>query len=125
MELSAYFKSVLEQEPAAVVLCDLAHRILYMNPAAQGRYEKWGGAALVGQSLLDCHNAESGEKIREVVAWFAQSATHNSVFTFRNEKEHKDVYMVALRDEAGRLIGYYEKHVYRTPETGKPYDFQP
>ena len=31
--------------------------------------------------------------------------------------------MVALRDDAGRLIGYYEKHEYRDRETRKFYDF--
>lgn len=34
MELTAFFKSVLEQDRAAVVLCDLSHTIVYMNPAA-------------------------------------------------------------------------------------------
>ena len=30
--------------------------------------------------------------------------------------------MVALRDEKEELIGYYEKHEYRNPETAKFYD---
>ena len=38
-------------------------------------------------------------------------------------KENKDVYMVALRDEDGKLIGYYEKHEYRNRETAKRYEF--
>ena len=38
-----------------------------------------------------------------------------------NEKQNKDVYMVALRDES-KLIGYYEKHEYRNSETMKPYN---
>ena len=29
---------------------------------------------------------------------------------FYNEKKQKDVYMVALRNADGELIGYYEKH---------------
>ena len=32
--------------------------------------------------------------------------------------------MVALRDEDGNLIGYYEKHEYRDPETCAMYDFR-
>lgn len=35
---------------------------------------------------------------------------------------HTIVYMVALRDDAGQLIGYYEKHEYRSRETMKIYD---
>ena len=125
MDLTPFFKSVLDQDRAAVVLCDLEHTIIYMNPAAEARYAKSGGPALVGQSLLDCHNPQSNELIERVVAWFAQSPDHNLIYTFRNEKENKDVYMVALRDEAGKLIGYYEKHEYRNVETMKKYDFKP
>ena len=45
------------------------------------------------------------------------------LYTYYNEKENKDVYMVALRDEDKTLIGYYEKHEYRDRETAKLYDF--
>lgn len=122
MELSSFFKSVIEQDLCAVVICDLSHNIIYMNPAAIERYAKYGGAALVGRSLLDCHNARSQEKIEQVVAWFSERRENNRVFTDYNEKENKDVYMVALRAEDGTLIGYYEKHEYRNRETAPMYD---
>lgn len=123
MELSQYFKSITDTDRAAVVICNLRHEIIYMNPAAVKRYEKRGGSELVGKSLLDCHNAKSGEMIEKVIAWFSESKEHNIIYTFRNEKENRDVYMVALRDDEGELIGYYEKHEYRNAETMKPYDF--
>ncbi|MCH5260437.1 MAG: PAS domain-containing protein [Lachnospiraceae bacterium] len=123
MDLSPYFKSVIEQDQCVVVICNLEHKIIYMNPAAVERYSKRGGAKLVGQSLLDCHNERSNEMIKKVVAWFSESADHNRIYTFHNEKENKDVYMVALRDEDGTLIGYYEKHEYRDRETDEFYHF--
>ena len=46
-KLAQMMKSVLEQDRAAVVLCDLEHTIVYMNPVAIARYAKRGGAALV------------------------------------------------------------------------------
>lgn len=46
--LEQFFKSVLEQDEAAVVLCDLNHTIVYMNPAAAKRYVTRGGYKLVG-----------------------------------------------------------------------------
>ena len=125
MDLTPFFKSVLEQDRSAVVLCDLDHTIIYMNPAAGNRYAKYGGMALVGKSLLDCHSPHANEMIRKVVEWFGESQTHNLIYTFRNEKENKDVYMVALRDDDGKLIGYYEKHEYRDCETMTQYDFKP
>lgn len=115
--------SVLEQERAPVVLCDLEHTIVYMNRAAEKKYEREGGKALVGSSLLACHSAKANEIINKVLSWFAESESNNMIYTFRNDKENKDVYMVALRDESGKLIGYYEKHEYRNREQAEKYDF--
>lgn len=125
MELFSFFRGVLEQDRSAVVLCDLEHTIIYMNPAAGERYSQYGGMALMGKSLLGCHPPKANEMIEKVVAWFGESQEHNLIYTFRNEKENKDVYMVALRDESGKLIGYYEKHEYRDRETMELYDFKP
>ena len=121
-DLNAYFKSVIDQDREAVVICDLDHTILYMNPAAVVDYGKYGGAALLGKSLLNCHNPHSVEAIRKVVEWSALDASHNIVYTYYNPKHVRDVYMVALRDEDGTLIGYYEKHDSRKAETMKQYD---
>ena len=122
IDLNQVFKSVLEADRTAVVICDLEHSIIYMNPTAIDRYKKWGGAELLGKSLLDCHNEKSREMIHKVVEWFKSSKDNNLVYTSYNEKENKDVYMVALRDDTGKLIAYYEKHEYRDRETGKMYD---
>ena len=67
VNLNEVYKSVLDADRAAVVICDLDHTIF-------------------------------------------------------NEKENKDVYMVALRNDAGELIAYYEKHEYRNRETMRMYD---
>lgn len=123
MDLLPYLKSVLDQDRAPVVLCDLNHTVLYMNPAAGERYARQGGMALVGTSLLGCHSPKANEMIERVVQWFGADRRNNLIYTSRNDKENKDVYMVALRDEGGALIGYYEKHEYRDRETRKRYDF--
>ncbi len=121
-DINEIYKSVLEADRAAVVICDLEHTIIYMNPVAIERYAKWGGKALMGKSLLNCHNERSREMIQKVIDWFKASKDNNIVYTFFNQKENKDVYMVALRNEEGNLIGYYEKHEYRNRETMKMYD---
>jgi PAS domain S-box-containing protein len=121
IELNTFFKSIIDQDKCAVVICDLEHTVIYMNPAAKDSYAKRGGENLVGRSLMDCHNPESCEKIRKVINWFAENEENNIVYTFHNEKQNKDVYMVALRDESRRLIGYYEKHEYRNQESMEMY----
>lgn len=122
MDMLKIYKAVLDADRAAVVLCTLDHKIVYMNKTACERYAKWGGKELLGKSLMNCHNERSREMIVKVLDWFAKSKDNNIVYTFKNVKENKDVYMVALRDDDGELIGYYEKHEYRTAETMKMYD---
>ena len=123
MELTRFYKSVLDMDTSPVVLCNLEHTVLYMNKAAIDRYAKRGGAKLIGKSLLNCHSPKSCEIINRVLDWFAENPKHNIIYEFRNDEENKDVYMVALRDDDGKLIGYYEKHAYRNRETAKLYDF--
>jgi PAS domain S-box-containing protein len=116
-----FYRSIIDQDRCAVVICNLEHEIIYMNPAAAEYYAKHGGEKLVGQNIMECHNAQSQEKMKQIVEWFAASPDHNIVYTFHNEKQNKDVYMVALRDESRRLIGYYEKHEYRNQESMEMY----
>ena len=93
-----------------------------MNPAATRSYAKHGGAALVGRSLANCHNAHSNEMIQTVVDWFAASrSTISSIPTTTRNRTRTSTW--SLRDEDGTLIGYYEKHEYRNPETMPRYDF--
>lgn len=117
-----FFKSLIDQDTSPVVICDLNHKIIYMNPSACEHYTRFGGQKLLGQNLMRCHNARSQERIEQVIGWFGADVAHNIVHTFYNEKENKDVYMVALRDDTGKLIGYYEKHEYRNRDLSTLYN---
>ncbi len=111
--LNKLFKSILEQDLAPIVVCDMDDIIVYMNPSAKIHYHK----DLTGNSIKDCHPPKANEMIEKVLAWFKKSKDNNIIYTYRNDKGNKDVYMVALRDDDGELIGYYEKHEYRNKET--------
>ncbi len=119
MKLYKLFKSILDQDTAPVVVCDMADIIVYMNPSAIKSYRK----DLTGASIKGCHPPKANEMIEKVLAWFKESTDNNIIYTYYNEKENKDVYMVALRDDDGTLIGYYEKHEYRNKETDILYNF--
>lgn len=122
--ITKYFKSIIDADNQPVVICNLENEIIYMNPVAVKRYEKWGGAYLVGRNIFDCHNPQSVRKMQEVVEWFRKDKNNNVVYTFHNTKGDNDydVYMIALRDENGELMGYYEKHENRIHESMKLYD---
>ena len=116
--LHLLLKRIAEQDRAPIVVCDMLSTVVYMNPAAVAHYKR----DLTGKSVKSCHPADANEKIERVLAWFRKSCDNNVVYTYHNDKENKDVYMIALRDEDGMLIGYYEKHEYRNVETAKLYD---
>ena len=118
--LNDFFKSLIDSDRAPIVICDLAHTVVYMIPASVERYR----IDITGKSIKNCHNSESNEKIEKVINWFKEKTDNNIVFTSRNEKENKDVYMVALRNDKGELVGYYEKHEYRNKETSKLYEMK-
>ena len=114
--MEQFFKSLIDQDANPIVLCDINHIIRYMNPAAVETYEKYGGKALLGKSVMDCHKPASRLAIEKVLTWFQEDKSHNRVHTMFVEKENLDVYMIALRNDAGDLIGYYEQQIFRTPD---------
>lgn len=122
MDLNIYFKSIIDMDNTDIVVCDLNHTIIYANPKAVNTYSKRGN--LLGMNLLNCHNDDSKEKIRKVIEWFKKDKKNNRIHTFFNEKQNKDVYMIALRDENGNLIGYYEKHEYRNKDLEAFYNYK-
>ncbi len=49
--LNKLLKSVLDQDTAPVVVCNIDEIIVYMNPSAIERYHK----DLTGKNIKDCH----------------------------------------------------------------------
>lgn len=118
--INKLLKSILDQDLAPVVICDPEDTIVYMNPSAVARYRR----DLTGSSIRDCHPPAANKMIDKVLDIFRKSKDNNIVYTYRNDRENKDVYMVALRDEDGNLIGYYEKHEFRSHETIELYEIK-
>ncbi len=116
--INKLFKSIIDADTQPVVVCDIDSTVVYMNPASIKKYR----VDIVGKSIKCCHNSDSNDKIDRVIEWFSKSKDNNIVHTFYDEKKNKDVYMVALRDDGGELIGYYEKHESREKEIAGFYD---
>jgi hypothetical protein len=108
VEESQITKWLLEAIPYPVLFADLSHTIRYMNRRAKFEYEQVRGRRnLLGSSLLDCHNEQSRQKIREIVARFEQNGAEEFLaVTSRNQR----VYMTPVRAEDGSLVGYFERY---------------
>jgi len=86
------------------VFCDTSHVIRYMNRAAIERYA--GKPAEIGRSIFDCHNEESNLQIAQV----ADSLALGEDEVLITDDERHRVYMRAVRDAEGTLLGYYERY---------------
>lgn len=87
-----------------LVFVDTDHIIRYMNKAAIADFEE--GAALIGRSVLDCHNENSQRQIIEILA--LMRAGEDERLITDNEKQR--IFMRAVRDPNGTLLGYYERY---------------
>lgn len=85
------------------VFVDTEHIIQYMNRGAVDHYG--GGPAQVGRSIFDCHNEVSRQIILDVFESFGKGENERIIV----DDERQRVYMRAVRDKEGNLLGYFER----------------
>jgi DUF438 domain-containing protein len=101
------YKALLDTINSPIVFVDNDHVIRYLNKTAKIRYyEKRGYSNLVGESLFGCHNIESEKQVKQIHSKLLDG--ENEVFLKVNDDNEK-ITVVAVRDAAGKLIGYYER----------------
>jgi nitrogen-specific signal transduction histidine kinase len=96
--------AILDSLIEPVLFADAKHVIRYMNKAAVEHYDD--GDRLLGRSLLDCHNDRSRETIAEALAEFSSGAEERLI----SESEKQRIFMRAVRDREGLVMGYYERY---------------
>ena len=102
------YKELLDTLVIPIVFADLNHVIVYMNSAAGEKYKKRGGMALVGTSIFDCHKESSNIIIREVFGKMQAGLEEQNML----DRDELKIFMCAVRDEKGELMGYYERYEY-------------
>jgi DUF438 domain-containing protein len=96
--------AILESLKDPVLFADTGHMIRYMNKAAIAHFDD--GEALVGRSLMDCHNEQSQKIIVETLVALDAGEDERLI---SDTAEHR-IYMRAVRDSAGKVLGYYERY---------------
>ncbi len=104
MTISDLLQQLLDSLKDPFVFADCEHVIRYMNRPARAHYEQ--GDALLGTSLLACHNEASGRTILEV---FERMRAGLEEELITDNARHR-IYMRAVRDARGELLGYYERY---------------
>lgn len=96
--------AILDSLKDPILFADTEHIVRYMNAAAIAHYS--GGAALLGSSVLECHNSQSQQMIHDVLAAMYEGAEERKI---TDDEEHR-IYMRAVRGQNGELLGYYERY---------------
>jgi PAS domain S-box-containing protein len=100
-------QAILDAFPYPIVYVDRDHVIRFLNKnACYHYYQERGYHDLIGKSLFDCHPDHSREKILEVVEKLKNHA--QEMFLTVNVRNQR-LYITPVRDEAGELIGYFER----------------
>ncbi len=96
--------AILDSLKGPVLFADTSHITRYMNKAAIAFYT--GGESQVGRSLLDCHNESSQAMMVEILAAMHDGLEERLI----SEEDDCRVYMRAVRDAGGQVLGYYEHY---------------
>jgi PAS domain-containing protein len=91
-----------EAFPAAITVCDARGVVVEMNAAAARAFEKDGGRALVGRSLLDCHPEPARTRLLQLLR--SQEA---NVYTIEKDGAKKLIYQAPWH-VAGEFRGIVE-----------------
>ena len=96
--------AILDSLKNPVVFCDLDHIMCYMNKAAKSHYSE--GESLIGKNVLECHNETSQKQMLEIFEEMKQGLEERLI----TDNEKYRIYMRAVRDDFGALLGYYERY---------------
>ncbi len=98
-------QAILDSYPYEIVFVDTDHIVRWMNQTAKKRY---GDRVIVGNSLFNCHNENTKGKIEA----FLQRARkgEGEMFETRNHKTGEREFFTPVKDGAGNVIGYFERH---------------
>ena len=103
-DVNVPLEDLLDSLKDPFVFCDTSHVIRYMNRAARERYA--GKPAEIGRSIFDCHNDASNAQIIQIVTDFGHGGDEELI----TDDERHRIYLRAVRDTDGKLLGYYERY---------------
>ncbi|OGD24505.1 MAG: diguanylate cyclase [Candidatus Aminicenantes bacterium RBG_13_63_10] len=94
--------SWIKEFPGAITVCDERGKILAMNEQAFETFAEFGGAALVGRNVLDCHPEPARTKLDGMLR-----AGRTNVYTILKKGKKKLVYQSPWY-ENGQYAGFVE-----------------
>ena len=104
MDSADYYAAILDSLKDPLLVADTGHVTRYMNNAAKAYYDE--GEALLGRSLLDCHNEQSQQVMIDILAEMHEGLEERLI----TDNEKHRIYMRVVCEPEGQVIGYYERY---------------
>ena len=98
-------QAILDAYPYEIVFVDRTHTVRYLNKTARRRY---GGQVVIGNSLFNCHNERTKPKIEAFLRRADEG--EDEMFETLNGQTGEREFFTPVRDAAGKVIGYFERH---------------
>ncbi len=99
-----FYETLLDSLKDQVVFVDASHVVRYMNKTAAAEHKD--GEKLIGQSIFRCHSEKSRRKILEAYDALCKGTEEILI----SDKKGRRIFMRAVRDKDGALVGYYERY---------------
>ena len=96
-------KYLLDSFKEPVMFMDAQHIVRYFNKAAAERYKI--RTTYLNRSIFKCHNEHSNQMIRDAF----KCLTEGQEETMLMEDGRYYIFLRAVRNEAGTLLGYYAR----------------
>jgi DUF438 domain-containing protein len=108
---------ILDSFSFPIVFVDINHNIQFLNKKAEYHYYKERGYKdLIGKSIFECHNEKSKEEILKIVG---KLKNHGREVYLTVTAQNERLYVTPVRDETGKLIGYFERFEGNFQKCGK------
>lgn len=108
IDQSRIMKGILDSYPYPIVFVDDTYTIRFLNRYAEYHYyQERGYGPLLGKSIFDCHDQESSKQ--RIRAAFEKMKKDGKEIFLKVNARNQRLYMQPVRDESGRLIGFFER----------------
>lgn len=100
----SFYQSLLNSVKDSILFADTNHIVQYMNKAAIEHFED--GEKLLQSNLLKCHNEVSQKMMIDIFSEMKNGLEEKMI----TDNEKYRIFMRAVRDEKGNLLGYFERY---------------
>jgi DUF438 domain-containing protein len=103
-------EAILDSIEYPIIFVDTDFIIKYLNKRAREEYyEKRKIKNLIGKEIYHCHPPQAKEALRKAFKELTETGD-NELFLYESQKVKSKLYLRAVRNKEGQLIGFYQRY---------------